>query len=131
MQQESTCRLPNGTTKDENDKPEVTVALTELWMLHGFRPFAQIAETLRNVPELRSMMPDFAERLVRAGDANQDRGDLLHVLYCIVMTVPQERVDLLLNSLIATATPDFDSYCNFGHRVDVLWVRSNLTLQMR
>ena len=64
MQQESTCRLPNGTTKDENDKTEVTVALTELWMLHGFRPFAQIAETLRNVPELRSMMPDFAERLV-------------------------------------------------------------------
>jgi hypothetical protein len=60
MQQESTCRLPNGTTKDENDKPDVTV--------------------------------------------------------------PQERVDLLLNSLIATATPEFDSYCNFGHRVDVLWV---------
>jgi hypothetical protein len=38
------------------------------------------------------MMPDFAERLVRAGDATQARGDLLHVLYCIVMTVPQERL---------------------------------------
>ena len=65
MQQESTCRLPNGTTKDENDKPEVTVALTELWMLRGFRRLKEIAETLRNVPELRSMMSDFAERLLR------------------------------------------------------------------
>ena len=81
--------------KDENDKPEVAVALTEFWMLHGFRPLEQIAEALRNVPELRSIMPDFPKRLVQAGDATQARCDLLCDLYSTVMTMPQERVDLL------------------------------------
>ena len=63
--------------KDENHKPEVCVALTEFWMLHGFRPLDQIAEARRKVPELRSIMPDFPERLVRAGDVSQARRDLL------------------------------------------------------
>ena len=98
--------------KDENDKPEVAVALTEFWMLHGFRPLEQIAEALRNVPELRSIMPDFPKRLVQAGDATQARRDLLCDLYSTVMTMPQERVDLLLNSLVArlatTAPSDKD-----------------------
>ena len=31
--------------KDDNHKPEIGVALTEFWMLHGFRPLEQIAET--------------------------------------------------------------------------------------
>ena len=77
-------------------------------MLHGFRPLEQIAEALRKVPELRSIMPDFSVRLARAGDATQARRDLLRDLYCAVMTMPQERVDLLLNALVerlATGAP--------------------------
>lgn len=86
--------------KDENHKPEMAVALTDFWMLHGFRPLDQIAEALRKVPELRSIVPDFSVRLARAGDATQARRDLLRDLYCAVMTMPQERVDLLLNALV-------------------------------
>jgi mannose-6-phosphate isomerase class I len=52
--------------KDDNHKPEVAVAVTDFWMLHGFRPLEQIAEALRKVPELCSIMPDFSARLVRA-----------------------------------------------------------------
>jgi mannose-6-phosphate isomerase class I len=94
--------------KDENHKPEMAVALTDFWMLHGFRPLDQIAEALRKVPELRSIMPDFSVRLARAGDATQAHRDLLRDLYCAVMTMPQERVDLLLNALVerlATVAP--------------------------
>lgn len=86
--------------KDDNHKPEVAVALTDFWMLHGFRPLDQIAEALRKVPELCSIMPDFSARLVRAGGATQTRRDLLRDLYRAVMTMPQERVDLLLNALV-------------------------------
>jgi mannose-6-phosphate isomerase len=86
--------------KDENHKPEVAVALTDFWMLHGFRPLEQIAEALRRVPELCSIMPDFSARLERVGDATQPRRDLLRDLYCAVMMMPQERVDLLLNALV-------------------------------
>lgn len=58
-------------------------------MLHGFRPLDEIAEALRNVPELRSIMPDFQARRE------------LRDLYRTVMTMPQERVDLLVNQLAA------------------------------
>src|SRR6202167_4936371 len=37
--------------KDDNHKPEIGVALTEFWLLHGFRPLEQIAETFAHTPE--------------------------------------------------------------------------------
>ncbi len=49
--------------KDDNHKPEIGVALTEFWMLHGFRPLEQIAQTLASTPELGSLMPGFGQRL--------------------------------------------------------------------
>jgi mannose-6-phosphate isomerase len=86
--------------KDENDKPEVAVALTEFWMLHGFRPLEQIAEMFRTIPELRAIMPGFPEKLVRTETTVQARRVLLQDLYHTVMTVPQDSADLLLNALI-------------------------------
>ena len=86
---------------DDSDKPEVAVALTDFWMLHGFRPLEQVAEMLRTVPELQSIMPDFPERLARTGNTAQARRALLQELYRAVMTTPQDRADLLLNTLIA------------------------------
>ncbi len=86
--------------KDDNHKPELAVALTELWMLHGFRPLEQIAETLQIVPELHSIMPDFAAALAEAGKDRQARQTLLRDLYSRAMTMPQERVDLLIEGLL-------------------------------
>ena len=82
------------------------MALTDFWMLHGFRPLEQIAEALRKVPELCSIMPDFSVRLARAGEATQARRDLLCDLYRAAMTMPQERVDLLLNALVERLLPE-------------------------
>ena len=45
--------------KDENHKPEVAVALTDFWMLHGFRPLEQIAEALRRFPSCARSCPIF------------------------------------------------------------------------
>jgi len=86
--------------KDDNDKPEVAVALTEFWMLHGFRPLEQIAEMFRTVPELHSIVPDFPEKLGHTENTVQARRALLQDLYHAVMTTPQDRIDLLLNTLI-------------------------------
>ena len=87
--------------KDDNHKPEIGVALTEFWMLHGFRPLEQIAQTLASSPELGSLMPGFAQRLAQAGRDPEARRNLLRELYSNVMTMPQEQVDSLLNSLLA------------------------------
>jgi mannose-6-phosphate isomerase len=94
---EASCR----NYQDDNHKPEIGVALTEFWMLHGFRPLEQIAETFRETPELGALMPDFPQRLVQAGHHDHEaRRGLLRELYSKVMTMPQEQVDLLLNGLL-------------------------------
>jgi mannose-6-phosphate isomerase len=85
--------------KDRNHKPEVHVALTDFWMLHGFRPLEEIAGSLQNVPELRPLMPDFGSRL-QAADPSA-RAALLRELYERVMTMSQAEVDGFLNPLIA------------------------------
>lgn len=85
--------------KDRNHKPEVHVALTDFWMLHGFRPLEEIAANLQSVQELRALMPDFGSRL-QAADPSA-RAALLRELYERVMTMPQTEVDSFLNPLIA------------------------------
>ena len=92
---------PERNYKDPNHKPEVHVALTEFWMLHGFRPLEEIARTLREAPELASVMPDFGARLPSCGAAPTPRRDLLRELYTRVMTMPQEDVNRILDPLIA------------------------------
>jgi len=86
--------------KDRNHKPEVHVALTDFWMLHGFRPLEDIADSLETVVELRPLMPDFRERLKIAGNDPAMRALLLRMLYERVMTMPQDQVDQLLNPLL-------------------------------
>ncbi|HEV2273899.1 MAG TPA: mannose-6-phosphate isomerase, class I, partial [Acidobacteriaceae bacterium] len=98
--------------KDDNHKPEVGVALTDFWMLHGFRPLKEIAAAFEAAPELHAVMPSFAERAAQAGGDAGAGSRLLRELYGIVMTMPQERVDLLLGPMLArlktSSTPDKD-----------------------
>jgi mannose-6-phosphate isomerase len=96
--------------KDDNHKPEIGVALTEFWMLHGFRPLDQIAESFARTPELSALMPGFPQRLAAAGHDHAARRGLLRELYGSVMTLSQEQVDLLLNSLLSRlrANPSAD-----------------------
>jgi mannose-6-phosphate isomerase len=90
---------PQRNYKDENHKPEAAVALTEFWMLHGFRPLEQIAVTLESVPELHELMPGFSARLQSAGQRGDARAALLRELYEAAMTMPQARVDAMLGVL--------------------------------
>ncbi len=78
--------------KDDNHKPEVHVALTEFWMLHGFRPLEEIGQVLEKNPELRPAFPGFGSRGV--GQA------LLRTSYEHVMTMPQAAVDAVLEPLL-------------------------------
>jgi mannose-6-phosphate isomerase len=94
--------------KDDNHKPEIGVALTEFWLLHGFRPLEQIAETLDRIPELSALMPEFSRKLSASGHDHAVRRDLLRTLYSNVMTMPQDQVDILLDQLLSrvrTASP--------------------------
>ncbi|MBC8137242.1 MAG: mannose-6-phosphate isomerase, class I [Fibrella sp.] len=103
-------KASNRNYKDDNHKPEVHVVLTDFYMLHGFRPLGQIAEEFARVPELSTLMPDFAERLTDAGSDEEARQSLLRALYERVMTLPQSEVDTLLDPLLQrlSASPGLD-----------------------
>jgi mannose-6-phosphate isomerase len=92
---------PHRNYRDRNHKPEVHAAQSEFYMLHGFRPLEQIGAWLESTPEARAVMPEFPVRLREAGNDRQRRAALLRELYTHIMHLPQERVDELLDALLA------------------------------
>jgi mannose-6-phosphate isomerase class I len=91
---------PERSYRDDNHKPEVHCALTDFWMLHGFRPLEEIAGAMSSVPELGTVMPGFAGRLAAAGSAPGARRVLLRDLYAALMGMPQAEADRLLERLL-------------------------------
>ncbi|MEJ2735477.1 MAG: mannose-6-phosphate isomerase, class I, partial [Anaerolineae bacterium] len=77
---------PERNYKDKNHKPELMVALSDFWLLHGFLPEAQITHVLSHVQEFHV----FREFFEHGGYAE---------LYRHVMTLPQEEVDGILRPL--------------------------------
>jgi mannose-6-phosphate isomerase len=45
--------------KDQNHKPEVMVALSDFWLLHGFMPANELKERLANLAPLQSLLDVF------------------------------------------------------------------------
>lgn len=72
--------------KDDNHKPEIMVALSEFWLLHGFRLEHSLIEILEQVPELNHLVSVFK--------AGSYKG-----LYKHVMLEPQIETDAILNQL--------------------------------
>jgi len=85
---------PNRNYKDRNHKPELMVALSDFWLLHGFKKEEDVQEILRSVPELTFLLPIF-------GDGDYE------ALYQRVMTMPQEEVDAVLGPLLDRIVPAY------------------------
>jgi mannose-6-phosphate isomerase len=83
---------PNRNYKDNNHKPEVMLALSEFWLLHGFRSHEDLAGILDRVEPLQVLLPVF-ESLGYRG------------LYQFVMDLPQESVNRLLQPLADKILP--------------------------
>ena len=78
---------PHRNYKDKNHKPEVMVALSEFWLLHGFLEEDALLETLRTVPEFAGFDAIFLQYGYKG-------------LYKHVMELPQEEVNRLLTPLV-------------------------------
>ena len=76
---------PHRIYKDENHKPEVMVALSNFWLLHGFQTINRIVQSLQQVPELKTILQLFEE--------NQRQ---IPVLYQQLMEMTQPQVDAIL-----------------------------------
>lgn len=77
----------NRNYKDQNHKPEVMLAISEFWLLHGFKQKALLEKTLEETPEFQILMPLFK----REGLAS---------LYSFIMEMDQQSVNNLLLPLV-------------------------------
>lgn len=86
---------PHRNYKDKNHKPEMMVALSDFYLLHGFKPEAELEAVLDRVKELKFLLPVFKRGGYKA-------------LYEDVMTMPQERVDEVLRPLMQAIVPAYE-----------------------
>ena len=78
--------------KDDNHKPELMLALSEFWLLHGFKPQEELTEVLLAVPELSFLGPVFRRKGYQE-------------LYKTVMEMPQAKVNTILQPLLDRIVP--------------------------
>ena len=72
--------------KDSNHKPEFMIALSDFWLLHGFKPLQTIKQTLKAVPALSD--------LVKYCDTHQQ-------IYTHIMSIGAEELKRRIQSLRA------------------------------
>lgn len=84
----------NRNYKDDNHKPEIMVALSEFWLLHGFLPAEKLAKVLEEIPEFKGLKMVF-----------ENEGYL--GLYKKVMEQSQEQCNLVLQPLADRILPLF------------------------
>ncbi|MEM1325008.1 MAG: mannose-6-phosphate isomerase, class I [Bacteroidota bacterium] len=72
--------------KDDNHKPEIMVALTDFWLLHGFQSVEKIEQILQAVKAFAPLRDVFQDKSIRK-------------LYQYVMKLPQSSIDELLQPL--------------------------------
>jgi mannose-6-phosphate isomerase len=78
---------PTRNYKDKNHKPEVMVALSEFWLLHGFLKEDELKDVLHGIPEFKELEQLF-------------ENDGYKGLYSHVMHLPQEEINKLLQPLV-------------------------------
>ena len=98
---------PERAYRDANHKPEMQVALTDFWLLHGFRPLEAIARTLDDVPELRPLLPSLGDAPGPDDGPLADAPTRLRLAYSRLMTRPQGDVDQALSALMARLEPRY------------------------
>lgn len=96
---------PQRNYKDANHKPEVHLALSDFYMLHGFRPLEEIADVLHSIPSFETLAPDFRLHLAGLGLGDERRSALLRDFYSRLMQLPQAEVDRALDPLLHRLEP--------------------------
>jgi mannose-6-phosphate isomerase len=87
---------PERNYKDDNHKPELMLAMSEFWLLHGFKPVKILDRILHEIPELHFLVPVFGNGNYRA-------------LYQHVMEMPQAQVNRHLKTLLDRIVPHYQN----------------------
>jgi len=85
-QQNISLNAPNRIFKDKNPKPEMMVALSPFWLLHGFLSIEKAVKNLKSIPSLAFFADIYEKEGIKNG-------------YRKWMELPQQEVDALLQPL--------------------------------
>ncbi|MCC7525976.1 MAG: mannose-6-phosphate isomerase, class I [Chitinophagaceae bacterium] len=88
---------PHRNYKDDNHKPEMMLALSEFWLLHGFKTKERLLQTLNETQAFKTLAPLFEK-------------EGYYGLYKYVMQLPQASVDDMLNPLLQEASLLYQSH---------------------
>jgi mannose-6-phosphate isomerase len=100
--------------KDENHKPELMTALSDFWLLHGFKPAERLKQVLETTPELYFL------RTILEKDGYQG-------LYRTAMEMPQMDVNEVLQPLLDRILPFYKQGRSSKDREDFWAARAALT----
>lgn len=78
--------------KDDNHKPEMMVALSDFWLLHGFKPADKLIETLSVIPGFEFLVAEFQNGGYKG-------------LYEKVMLMDQQEVNKILKPVVDRILP--------------------------
>ena len=104
----------NRNYKDDNHKPELMLALSDFWLLHGFKPEEELMRILVSVPELKFLQPVFSVEGYKG-------------LYRKVMEMPQQEVNAVLQPLLDRIVPLYKGQRLRKHEEDFWAARAALT----
>lgn len=126
---------------DDNHKPEMTIAITPFDGLCGFRPLAEIAHFLQNVPSLRSLVGGEAAQKFESAVKGQETTDskekeqenkkALQSAFSSLMDSKPEDVEKLSKELISQAEEQGEKFAgdggpsNTGKELSDLMIRLN------
>jgi mannose-6-phosphate isomerase len=82
----------NRNYKDTNHKPELMVALSDFWLLHGFKPEDRLQEVLSSEPDFDFLLEEFEQKGYEG-------------LYKKVMTMDQQEVNAVLKPVVSRILP--------------------------
>jgi mannose-6-phosphate isomerase len=115
---EEAAKIPmnasNRNYKDRNHKPEIMLALSDFWLLHGFKNPNLLMETLSNYEVFNKLIPVFQQSGYKG-------------LYQFVMEMPQDEVNSLLQPLADKIIPLYNAGEIPKHSSDFWAARAFLT----
>jgi mannose-6-phosphate isomerase len=82
--------------KDENHKPELMAALSDFWLLHGFKKESDLKKTLEAIPGFEFLLNIFNSRGYKG-------------LYEEVMTMSQQKVNDILKPIVDRIVPLYNN----------------------
>lgn len=105
---------PNRNYKDDNHKPELMRALSEFYLLHGFRPENKMRSIISEIPELNFLQDIFEDHNYKE-------------LYRTVMEMPQEEVNARLQPLLDRIVPLYQQEAISKDHPDFWAARASIT----